>query len=162
MAKYVALVSGELQEVTGTAASAGAGDSGKIVQLDASGRIDPSAMPVGVGADTKSITATEALSAGDLVNIHSAGVRKADASTAREAHGFVLAAVANAAQALVYFEGTVTGLTGLTVGAPMFLGTAGVATATAPTTATHISQRVGVATSATEVSFEPQRKVTLA
>lgn len=162
MVKYLALVAGELSEVSGQATSAGGADAGKIVQLDGAGKLDQTLMPVGLGPDTKIVTATEALAAGDMVNIHAGGVRKADASNGREAHGFVLSAVANAASATVYFEGTITGLTGLTVGAPMFLGTGGAATATAPSTATYISQRVGVATSATEISFEPQRKVTLA
>lgn len=163
--KFVALVSGELAEVAATVASAGAGDDGKLVARDASGRIDASNMPVGIGADTKTITTSEALTAGDLVNIHDATgarARKADSSNAREVHGFVLSSFGSGASALVYFEGTITGLTGLTPGARMYLGTAGAATATAPSTATHISQRVGTATSATEVSFEPQRAVTLA
>ena len=46
--------------------SAGAGDSGKVVALDAAGRIDNSMMPVGIGADTASIQASEALAAGEL------------------------------------------------------------------------------------------------
>ncbi len=162
MAKYVALVSGELAEVSGTATSAGAGDAGKIPQLDSGGRLDSTLMPVGIGADTASITASEALSAGDVVNIHAGGVRKADASNGRQVHGFVIAAVASSAQATVYFEGRITGLTGLTVGNPMYLGVSGALTATPPTTATHISQRVGTAITATEVSFEAQRHVTLA
>lgn len=166
MAKYIALQSGEFAEVSGQATSAGAGDAGKIVQLDGTGRIDSSMMPVGVGADVKSIVASEALTAGDLVNVYNnasvPNVRKADATNGREAHGFVLAGFASSVNATVYFEGVVTGLTGLTIGASMYLGATGTATATAPTTAGHISQRVGVAVSATEISFEPQRKITLA
>ena len=49
----------------------------------------------GGGADTGTVTTSEALAAGDLVNIwNSSGAkaRKADATTAgKEAHGFVLA-----------------------------------------------------------------------
>lgn len=165
MAKYVSLVNGELAEVSGTQTSTGAGDAGKIPQLDASGRLDSTMLPVGVGADTRVITTSEILAAGDLVNIHSATgtkVRKADASNGREAHGFVIAGFGSAAAATVYFEGTISGLTGLTEGAKVYLGTTGQITATPPTTAGHISQRVGVALSATEVSFEPQRTITLA
>ena len=51
MAEYIANVSGTLTEVSGLASSAGAGDAGKIPQLDAAGRIDASMMPVGIGAD---------------------------------------------------------------------------------------------------------------
>ena len=49
--------------------SAGAGDSGKVVALDGSGRIDSTMMPVGIGADTHVITTSEAIASGDLVNI---------------------------------------------------------------------------------------------
>lgn len=53
--------------------------------LDASGRLDSSVMPVGIGADTATIQTSEALASGDYVNIHDdvAGafrVRKADAT----------------------------------------------------------------------------------
>src|SRR5687768_3186062 len=111
--------------VNSKASSAGAGESGKLVQLDGSGRIDNTMMPVGIGADTALITASEALAAGDFVNIWNstgAKVRKADATTEKPAHGFVLAAVSSGAQATVYFEGTNTGVTGQTPGG-VFLST---------------------------------------
>lgn len=140
--------------------SAGSGDAAKAVLTDASGRIDASFMPVGIGADTASIQASEALAAGDYVNVwDSTGsfrVRKADASTAgKEAHGFVLAAVSSGANATVYFEGTNTQVTGMTAGA-VYLDPAnpGKGTNTEPTTATQIVQRLGTATSATSVNFE--------
>ena len=146
--------------------SAGAGDAGKLVQLDGAGRIDSTMMPVGIGADTATITASEALAAGDFVNIWDstgAKARKADATVAgKEAHGFVLSAVSNGAAATVYFEGTNTGVTGMTPG-PVFLHTtAGGATATAPSGSGNIVQRIGFATSATSVNFQSQPPVTLA
>lgn len=147
--------------------SAGAADAGKIPQLDAAGRLDSSMMPVGIGADTSSITASEALAAGDWVNIHNssgAKVRKADASTSgKEAHGFVLAAVSNGAQATVYFEGTNTQVTGQTPG-NVFLSaiTPGAGAAAAPTTAGQVVQRLGIAVSATAVNFEAQQPIVLA
>ena len=146
--------------------SAGAGDSGKIVALDAAGRIDSTMMPVGIGADTATITTSEALAAGDLVNIHSstgAKARKADATTAgKEAHGFVLSAFGSGAAATVYFEGTNTAVTGLTPG-PLFLATtAGGVSSIAPSAAGNIVQRVGFAISATALNFQSQPPVTLA
>ncbi|WP_289241264.1 hypothetical protein, partial [Delftia sp.] len=88
--------------------------------LDDSGRIDNSMMPVGIGADTAVIAASEALAAGDWVNMWNstgAKVRKADATTSgKEAHGFVLAAVTSGANATVYFEGTNTQVTAQTLG----------------------------------------------
>ncbi|MDN6885277.1 hypothetical protein QMO14_16855 [Variovorax sp. CAN2819] len=152
--------------VNSKTSSAGAGDSGKVVALDASGRIDSSMMPVGIGADTASITASEALAAGDLVNVwNSSGakVRKADATTSgKEAHGFVLAAVANAALATVYFEGTNTAVTGLTPGPQFLTTTAGTSSNTAPSGSGNVVQRVGIATSATSLNFEGGVPIVLA
>ena len=147
--------------LNGTDNPAGSADAGKTLLLDASGRISSTAMPVGMGADTASMTASEALAAGDLVNIWSDGgafkVRKADASTAgKEAHGFVLAAVSAGAAATVYFEGT------LTPGALFLSDTAGKAQASAPTGAGKIVQRVGFAVSATALNFQASQPVVLA
>lgn len=146
--------------------SAGAGDADKIVQLDASGRIDNTMMPVGIGADTAAITTSEALTAGDFVNIHNssgAKVRKADATSAgKEAHGFVLSSYGSAVSATVYFEGTNTGVSGQTPG-PVFLQTtAGTAGATVPSTAGNVVQKLGVATSATTINFERGEQIVLA
>lgn len=146
--------------------SAGAGDSGKVVALDASGRIDNSMMPVGIGADTATIQASEALAAGDFVNVHNSGgarVRKADATAAgKEAHGFVLSAVSNGANATVYFEGTNTQVSGQTPGTVFLLATAGTAGATPPSTAGNVVQKLGVAVSATAINFERGEPIVLA
>lgn len=148
------------------AASAGAGDAAKMVQLDGTGRIDSTMMPVGIGADTASITASENLAAGDFVNIHNSTgvkVRKADATTAgKEAHGFVLGAVTSGNPGTVYFEGTNTGVTGATPGVVYLHTTAGGFTATAPAGAGNAVQRVGVAVSATAINFEPHPPIILA
>ncbi len=148
------------------ASSAGVGDAAKIVQLDGTGRIDSTMMPVGIGADTATITASENLAAGDFVNIHNstgAKVRKADATTAgKEAHGFVLGAVTSGNPATVYFEGTNTGITGATPGVVYLHTTAGGYTATAPSSTGNAVQRVGIAVSATAINFEPHPPVILA
>lgn len=164
--KYLYNNAGQMTEKAAITTSAGAGDSGKIPALDGSGRFDSTFMPVGIGAETKSITASEDLAAGDFVNVHvSSGtkVRKADASNAYEAMGFVLSSVTSGQAATVYFEGMNTSCSGLTAGTKYFLsGTAGVPTATAPSTAGHIVQKIGVAASATELSFEPNASIVLA
>ncbi|KAA9150036.1 hypothetical protein F3K36_33425, partial [Delftia sp. BR1] len=99
--KFLRLVNNLVTEVLGIQTSAGAANAGDIVALDDSGRIDNSMMPVGIGADTAVIAASEALAAGDWVNVWNstgAKVRKADATTSgKEAHGFVLAAVTSGA-----------------------------------------------------------------
>lgn len=165
--KYIRNNAGTLTEVEAKVTSAGAGDAGKIPALDGSGRLDTSMMPVGIGADTAVIVASEALAAGDFVNIWNstgAKARKADASASgKEAHGFVLAAVSNAANATVYFEGTNTQVTGLTPGV-VFLSasTAGQATGSAPSGTGQVVQRLGVAISTTAINFDGGPPIVLA
>lgn len=148
------------------ASSAGAGDAGKIVQLDSAGRLDATMMPVGIGADTASVTTSEALAAGDFVNIwNSSGAkaRKADATVAgKEAHGFVLTAAASGAQATVYFEGTNTAVTVQTPGNAFLSTTAGRSAASAPTGSGNVVQCIGFATSPTTINFQARSPVVLA
>lgn len=166
--KPIQLVSGRLTQVEATVISAGAGNAGDVVALDATGRLDTTVMPVGVGADTKSVTASENLAGGDFITIWDdtgvVKVRKADATTAgKEADGFVLSAVTSGQSALVYFESTNTVLSGLTLGARYYLSTsAGQVTATPPSASGNVVQYVGRAISATELSFEPDAGVVLA
>jgi hypothetical protein len=148
--------------------SAGAGDAGKVVQLDGTGRIDPTVLPVGIGADTAALTASEALAAGDYVNVFDSGagafgVRKADATVAgKEAHGFVLVAVAQGNPASVYFEGTNTQVTGQTPGSVFLQTTAGKGAAAVPGAAGNVVQNIGFAVSATAVNFQYNRPITKA
>lgn len=165
--KYIYNNAGTLTEKVSNQASAGAGDAGKIVALDSTGRIDNTMMPVGIGADTQIVTASEALAAGDLVNIWNstgAKVRKADASVAgKEAHGFVLAAVTSGNPATVYFEGTDTQVSGQTPGVVyLSASTPGQATSTAPSGTGQVVQRVGFATGATAINFQSLPPVVLA
>lgn len=151
---------GTLQEVVATQ-TGGAGSENKIPSLDANGLIDVTMMPVGIGADTASIVASENLAAGDFVSIwDDAGtikVRKAIADgTGKTADGFVLDSVLTAANALVYFEGRNTQKSGLTGGAIYYLSAsvAGDITATAPSGSGNEVQRIGRAYSATAVTTE--------
>lgn len=164
--KFLRLVNGVLTEIFGAQTSAGAASAGDLVSLDDTGRIDGSMMPVGIGADTAAIAASEALAAGDFVNIWNSGgakVRKADATVAgKEAHGFVLAAVANGANATVYFEGTNTQVTGQTPGNAYLQTTAGKSGPTAPSAAGNAVQCVGFATGPTAVNFNAGMPVVLA
>ena len=161
MAKYLSHNAGVLQEVQPVNTSAGAADAAKIPELDASGRLDATMMPVGVGPDTAAINASENLAAGAMVNVFdnggSVGVRNADSTTAgKETNGFVLAAVTASNPAQVFFEGIVTGLSGLTPGALYYTSTtAGGVTTTVPSASGNVVQSVGRALSATELSFEP-------
>ena len=164
--KFLRLVNGVLTEIFGVQTSAGAGNAGDLVSLDGTGRIDNSMMPVGIGADTATITASETLAAGDWVNVWNnsgAKARKADATTAgKEAHGFVLSAVVSGNPATVYFEGTNTQVSGQSPG-PVFLQTtAGTGGATIPSASGNVVQQIGVAVSATAVNFERSTPVVLA
>lgn len=165
--KFLALVSGRIREIVATVTSAGASDDGKVVALGADGRLDQSLMPVGLGADTKIITASENLSASDLVNVWNSGgqfrVRKADATAAgKEASGFVLASVTSGLPAVVYFEGTITGLGGL-LPTRMYLSTSpGVATDIPPSNSGNVVQYIGNTVSTTEIAFESSEGIILA
>jgi hypothetical protein len=165
---YLAMVAGQISEIIALVVSGGAGDDGKLVALDATGKLDVSVLPTGVGADTSSIVSSEALADGDIVNVWDNGgtpkVRKADWSTAgKEGHGFVLAAVLSGAAATVYFEGSNGHLTGLTAGVQYGdPATPGRCTNVAPTAAGKVVQRVGFATSATNLNFQSEVPVLLA
>lgn len=141
--------------------SAGVGSVAKVPELDSNGKLDSSFMPTGIGADTFVAQASEALSAGDFVQCwDSAGsfrVRKADGSmTGKAADGFVIAAVASAANATVYFEGQNNQKTGLTPGARYYLdgATAGAVTLTPVTGTGKTHQYLGKAVSATTIATE--------
>lgn len=191
--RFLANILGRTKMVATIAASAGAADKEKIPSTNASGvldpsllnaattgaskvlmtkpdgTIDPSAMPVGIGPDTESMPASEALAAGDFVNVWSdagtAKARKADAATeGKEAIGFVLSAVTSGAQALVYFEGKNNQRSGLVPGERQYLSatTPGGCAAVAPAAAGNVVQPLGEAISATTVAFEKQEPVTVA
>lgn len=160
---FLRLVAGKIQAIQAVVVSAGAANDGDVIALDATGRIDNSVLPVGVGPDVSQIEVEDAsgLSAGDYVNVFDNGgttkVRLADNSNGRGAHGFVKASFADAATATVYFEGPNTDLSGLVAGTRIFLGTAGdvISTPLAPITDTgKISQLLGVAMSPTEVNTD--------
>jgi hypothetical protein len=152
-------------EVEATVISVGAGDAGKIPGLDSTGKLDISLMPSGIGPDVVVIEASEALSAGDFVNIYdnsgTPNARKADASTANAgkiAHGYVVDNVSSAANASIYFEGTNDAVTGLTAGVTYALSHTApggvVALGSATTMAGHSLQILGVATSSSTLNVE--------
>lgn len=160
MTDYVKLENGRPVLKPAASTSAGVADAGKIIKLDSAGRIDSTMMPVGTGVDSKTFTAAENIAARALVHVLSSGeIANADASNDRHAVGFAPSAIASAAQGAVHFEGSITGLSGLTTGARYYLSdtTPGGVTDTPPTPGTgKCLQEIGSAVSATEISFEPQ------
>jgi hypothetical protein len=161
--KLFAWIAGQGRKIIETiGSSAGAGSSGAIPHLDGSGKLDSSFLP-STELDTTSCPASENLSAGDQVNLwHDSGtlkVRKADASNSRPAHGYVNSAVSSAATALVYHDGTQSGLSGLTAGAQYYLSSTtpgGLVVIGSVTLASgDIVQYIGRAKSTTELLWEP-------
>ena len=153
--------------LNGVNTSAGAGDAGKTVILDSNGKISLTMMPTGIGPDTASITASEALATGDLVNIYNnastANARKADATTSgKGARGYVIAAVANAGTATVYFEGNNNQVTTLTPGDQYLSTTPGKCVAAAPSGSGNVVQLVGCASTAANLNFQWGQEFVLA
>jgi hypothetical protein len=158
--KFLSLINGIVTLVTSVVTSAGAGDDGKLVALDPTGKLDLSVMPSGIGADSVSVVFSEAVNAGEQINIYNNGGtlngRKADGSVQNKpAHGFVKAAVANGATGVVYKEGTNDQKSGMTPGARQYLSaTAGGTTETPLSGAGKTHQYLGTALSATAMDFE--------
>lgn len=157
--KFLNITNGKRTQEQAIAASAGAADANKIARLDATGKFDASMIPPQASNESRSIQASEAIAAGALINIHdSAGsprVRNADASSNKPADGFAQAAIASGASGTINLEqGTITGLSGLTIGADYWLSatTAGAITNVSPS-APNATQEVGKALSATELRF---------
>lgn len=155
-------------QLTPNTTSAGAADAGKLIALNGSGLVDSTMLPSSSGLPSLSVPTSENLAAGAIVNLYSASgtltARNASAADAtKPADGFVLAATTSPANATVYFAGSMNnGASGLTLGAPVFLSasTAGAATATAPSTAGNLVQRLGGdAISATEFLFNPDKGI---
>lgn len=151
-------VAGRFLEVLGIVQSAGAANDGDLVALDANGRLDPSVMPSGFGADVVTAAATEAIAAPALVNLYLAGgvlsVRNADKTAeGKEANGFVTSSIASGSTGQVALSGNLTGLTGLEIGTRYYLGTVGGVTKTPASGAGAVDQYVGKATSATTIAF---------
>ena len=162
---FLDIVSGRFKQLTAIITSSGAGDANKIIGTNAAGKLDATFLPDGIGADAVTRTASEAISARAIVNITSGGgIRNADASSEGfEAICFAPSAISNGASGEVRFDGTITGLSGLTPGAIYYLSeTAGAITLTPVAGTGKVHQVVGYAISATELTFQPGEPVTLA
>ena len=152
--KFLALdTNGNEVELGALVSSLGAGDGLKIVATGADGRLDISLMPAGIGADTESMEASEAISAGSWVNIYdNTGVKNArlasNLDNTKPTHGFVKAAVAQGGTAVVYLRGIndqipLGTFVAADKGKNVFLGAAGASTLTAPSATGNLLQVVG-------------------
>jgi len=144
------------------------GSNDDIAYIDTELWVRGSASDAGIitGPESKDITASENLAAGDLVDIWNDGgtakARLSDTSDNHPADGYVVAEVNSGNTATVYINGINDELSGMTPGAKQFLTTSGGVTETAPSTSGYAIQEVGIALSATEMKFEPQQIILLA
>lgn len=166
--RYLTLVAGVRTWIAALVVSAGSGSAGSLVALDASGKLDSTVMPSGIGASTRSCVASAAITAGMWVNLYSnAGVlnaRPADNTAAgQEANAFATASVSSAATGTFTLSGVNGNCTGLTIGSIYYLGTVGasVVGASLPSTSGNVIQPIGKALSATEMEFVPDYPVTI-
>lgn len=168
MKKFLGIDAGRIKEFLGITSSAGAGDADKIIATNASGKLDETFLPSGVGAEIYVVVASEALGAGDYVNIwNDAGTAKArlaDASDpAKEANGFVLAAVSLGNNATVYQNDENNQVSGMTPGTAQYLSasTPGGIVETPPSGSGNIVQYLGKAASATALETNIARPIEL-
>lgn len=156
---FLSRVAGRTKQFFGIQSSAGSADAGKLIAASSDGKLDASFLPTGIGANQVIVPATEALSAGQFVNLYDAtgvlSARLADNSNTRAAWGYVKAAVVSSEMATIYRLNTVNAnLSSLVVGADYWLGTAG-GVINAPldpvTDVGKMDQYLGIASSATEL-----------
>lgn len=155
--KYIALISNKLKEVTASVL----GTANAIPAGDATGRLDISWMPLGVGQEIVNAVTSENLIAGDFVNLYlNAGVatlRKADATTnSKPAFGYVTANSTSPSIATMHILGANNGsVTGMTIGTKYVLSKAVPGGLTDISTFTgvagNIVQELGIATTTTNV-----------
>ena len=151
---------GLLRERTPISVSAGAADAGKLFALDPNGKIDPS---LEYGTSVKSYPVSEAVALGAAINVWNDGgvskVRNAIASaTPIKCTGIALTAQAVVGQQvkIVLDDEVLAGYAGLTPDAEYFLSDTvpGGITATPPTGAGTILQRIGRADQATNLLID--------
>ncbi|NBA78210.1 hypothetical protein GOQ04_21810 [Emticicia sp. ODNR4P] len=141
-----------------TVAGGTAAQSGKVPELNGAGKIDLSLLPDNVGPESMIVVAGEALSANNIVAIDSTGkaVKAVSTNIAKMAVGYVKTAVANGANAEVFFGNINAGYAGLTPGQPVYLSqNAGDPKSTVPVAGTDtFAQIVGTAVSNSAILFE--------
>ena len=159
---------GRIKEKEATVESSGSADAGKIVALGSDGKLSSTVLPAGSEESAISLQAYETLSAGDCVNIFDDGgtpkVRKADASSNKPAHGYVLDSASAGGTVTVYFDGHNTQLSDLTPGKYYFLSatTPGGVSDTPPSETGYLAQRLGVAINANTIDVEIEDPIELA
>jgi len=123
--------------------------------LTGNGASDPTFQAPTALANTMSVTVTETIAAGAMINLWASTglkVRNADNTDAtKQADGFALTGASSGAITVVIGSAPNTQQTSLTVGTRYFLGTAGAVTATAPSSSGDLVQSLGIAVTTTEL-----------
>ena len=159
----------QAQQITPNTSSAGVGDAGKLVALNAAGQIDSSMLP---SSEALTFTATEAIAQGAFVNVYnnsgSAAVRNANATDAtKPANGWAPNSIATSSAGTINFDGinsyvNNSGFVAADLGTEAFLSTtAGGAVQYNNTFSTgnlveSLGNVVGWATSTLAIAFSPQ------
>lgn len=137
-------------------------DASKLIgQLDGS-IITPGSLTTDK-VKTTTVTASEAMTAGDIVNVWNDNglfkARKASASLKYVAHGFLLASVTSGAQAMVYHVGVNNLQVGLAPGTQWLSTIAGKVTGRPPSSVGSVVQRIGFAPNNSTLNFEPMTPI---
>lgn len=163
--KYLSHENGRVKEVEAKNSSSGATDSGKLVALDADGKINNTMLK---DVEVIELTAGDPLNSGEVVYINASGeAKKAIADAAgKEADGYVQETVSAGETVKVYFESKLL-TTGLTIGKKYYLSdtTGGDLISedgTLPSGSGEVIQYIGKAVSTTELMFEPDAGIVLA
>lgn len=158
--KFLTVTAGGLTQESAINTSAGAADGGKIIKLDAGGKIDSTMLPLEAGSEFD-VVASENLSQGDVINLFNDSgtlkARKADATDGtKPGDGYAVEAISSAGTGTIHVgNGTLTKTShGFTLGARLYLATtAGAMTETPPSGSGNLVQRVGKVIDANTVAF---------
>lgn len=161
--RYLATGTVGSTEVAAIETTTGSAQAEKIIATGADGLIDASFLTKAPGTVSLQATASEAITAGALVNVYSnsgaAAAQNADGSVAgtKNCNGYAPAAIASGATGtIIVSNGVITGLTGLTAGTAYLSETSkGAVQAAGSTTAGHTFQRIGTALTTTTLYFDP-------
>lgn len=146
--------------------STGAASANKIPQTKEDGKLDVSLMPPELDLSAETATTSEALAAGDFINVwldssdSTVKIRKGDAGNNRPYHGFVRTSYPVGVEATYFSGGDNTELSDLVPGSPYFASeTPGTASPTIPLENDDFKpntfiQNLGIAINTTTLRFE--------
>jgi len=167
MQTFLTLINGEFNVASGIQSTAGVSDAGQMLVTNDYGQLDSTFI-----SDTKQILTSNNLEAGDFINVWNnsgiATVRLACAiSKTTQAHGFVLESYITGDIATVYFSGSNSSIVSATPGNVYLSLTPGKFSSTIINpndiaNSGNIIQKLGIATSSTNINFMLDRLIGIA